>query len=183
MTEETAAVDAVEETPRRRVDWVRVTALGLLPGLALVLAIAAGLLKYVDNSVRESSTARTESVKAAEAATVAMLSYTPDAIDRQLGAARNLLTGDFKKRYTDLIDGAVIPTAKQRMVTAVATVPAAAVISAEPTHAVLVVYVDQTVTIGRQAPTKNVSSVRETMDQIDGTWLVSAFDPIPYQGG
>jgi Mce-associated membrane protein len=165
-------------TTRSRPDWIRLTAYGLLPALALLLAMAAGAFKYVDNSVRESAAARAASVQAAKASTAAILSYTPDQVDRQLNEARRLLTGDFLNQYTDLIDDEVIPIAKQRMVTAVATVPAAAVISADPNHAVVLIYVNQTVIVGGEAPAKDASSVRVTMDEVGGRWLISAFEPI-----
>ncbi|MGH3638748.1 MAG: hypothetical protein ACRDUX_06940, partial [Mycobacterium sp.] len=80
---EAVEAGAAEETnPRAGIDWARVAAYGVLPALALILAIAAGYLKYVDNSVREDGTARTQSVQAATASTVAILSYTPDKVEQ-----------------------------------------------------------------------------------------------------
>ena len=52
-----------------------------LPALALILAMAAGFLKWQDNSVRSSQIARIESVQAAKDTTVKMLSYKPDSVD------------------------------------------------------------------------------------------------------
>ena len=66
---------------RRRTDWTKVVAYGLLPALALMLALAAGYLKYVDNSVRDAAVARVESMQAAKDITVEMLSYQPDTVD------------------------------------------------------------------------------------------------------
>ena len=42
----------------------------------------------------------------------------------------------------------VIPGAKEKQISAVATVPAAASVSAEPNHAVVLVFVNQTVVVG-----------------------------------
>ena len=109
----------------------RVAAYGFLPALALILALAAGLLKYVDNSVRESAAARTESMQAASAGTIALLSYTPDKVEQQLNDARSLLTGEFLDSYTSLINEVVIPGAKQQQISAVATVPKVGSISAD----------------------------------------------------
>jgi Mce-associated membrane protein len=63
-TEAAAKAPTAKRTakPVRPVDWARVVGYGLLPGLALVLALAAGFLKYVDNSVRSSDVARAESM-------------------------------------------------------------------------------------------------------------------------
>jgi Mce-associated membrane protein len=151
--------------PVRPVDWARMVAYGVLPGLALVLALAAGFLKYVDNSVRSSDVARAESMQVAKDSTMALLSYQPDKVKQQLNDARNLLTGDFQESYTSLINDVVIPGAEQKKISAVATVPAAASVSAEPNHAVVLVFVNQTVIVGADAPTDTASSVKVTLDK------------------
>ena len=79
--------------PRRRIGWSRVIAYGLLPGLALSLASAAGFLKWQDASAREAAVARAESVRAATDGTIALLSYRPDTVQKDLDAARGRLTG------------------------------------------------------------------------------------------
>jgi Mce-associated membrane protein len=164
--------------PVRPVDWARVVAYGVLPGLALVLALAAGFLKYVDNSVRTSDVARAESTQVAKDSTMALLSYTPDKVRQQLNDARNLLTGDFQESYTSLINDVVIPGAEQKKISAVATVPAAASVSAEPNHAVVLVFVNQTVIVGADAPTDTASSVKVTLDKHGDKWLISEFQPV-----
>jgi Mce-associated membrane protein len=177
-----AAGESVEAAgpfkPRRGLDWSRVVAFGLLPGLALILAIGAGYLKWQDNSVRNSDTARIESVQAAKDTTIKMLSYKPDSVEQELGDARNLLTGDFRDQYTSLTNDVVIPGAKEKQISAVASVPAAASVSAEPDHAVVLVFVNQTVIVGQDAPTDTASSVRVTLDKIGDRWLISKFDPV-----
>ena len=168
------------EKPKRRVNWPRVFAYGVLPGLALVLAMAAGFLKWQDNSVRDSEIARIESVQAAKDTTIKMLSYKPDSVDRELNDARALLTGDFRDQYTSLINDVVIPGAKEKQISAVASVPdaGAASVSAEPNHAVVLVFVNQTVVVGQDAPTDTASSVRVTLDKVGDRWLISKFDPV-----
>jgi Mce-associated membrane protein len=170
--------DDADEKPRRRIEWGRLIASGLLPGLALLLAISAGYLKWWDSSARSSALAATESVHAATDGAIAMLSYRPDTADKDLGAARDRLTGSLKDSYTGLTRDVVIPGAKQRHISATATVPAAASVSASPDHAVVLVFVDQTVAIGGDPPTNSASRVRMTLDHVDGRWLISGFDPI-----
>lgn len=164
--------------PKRSVDWKRVVAYGVLPGLALVLALAAGFLKWQDNSVRDGDTARAESVQVAKDSTIALLSYKPDTVEQQLNAARDLLTGDFQQAYTSLTHDVVIPGAKQKQISAVATVPAAASVSADPNKAVVLVFVNQTVVVGSDAPTDTASSVRVTLEKHGDRWLISKFDPV-----
>jgi Mce-associated membrane protein len=164
--------------PERRIQWARVFAFGVLPAVALLLALAAGYLKWMDNSVRNSEVARDDSVQAAKDSTTALLSYKPDTVEQQLSAARDLLTGDFRDSYTSLTNDVVIPGAKQKHIAAVATVPAAASVSANPNHAVVLVFVDQTVIVGQDAPTDTASSVRVTLEKVGGRWLISNFDPV-----
>ena len=47
----------------------------------------------------------------------------------------------------------MIPGAKQKQISAVANVPAVASVSANPDHAVVLVFVNQTVIVGDGAPT------------------------------
>jgi Mce-associated membrane protein len=159
--------------PKRRINWKRVLACGVLPGPALLLAVGAGFLKWQDASVRDSDRARIESAQVAEDSAIALLSYRPDTVEQDLGSARNLLTGDFKNQYTSLTTDVVI-RAKQQQISAVATVPAVASVAANPNHAVAPVFVNQTVIVG----TDTASTVKVTMDNIGGHWLISAFGPV-----
>jgi Mce-associated membrane protein len=177
-TADEASESAEPEKPKRRIQWARVFAFGVLPAVALLLALGAGYLKWMDNSVRNSETARIESVQAAKDSTIALLSYKPDTVEQQLGAARDLLTGEFRDSYTSLTNDVVIPGARQKQIAAVATVPAVASVSAKPNHAVVLVFVNQTVVIGQDAPTDTASSVRVTLDKIGDRWLISKFDPV-----
>ncbi|HEY1842828.1 MAG TPA: hypothetical protein VGG53_21895 [Mycobacterium sp.] len=175
----TESADDVKPPARwRRIKWSHVLAFGVLPVLALVIAAAAGFLKWRDAWVRGSRAAGIESVAAAKDSTVALLSYQPDTVDKDLRAAQDRLTGGFKDSYTQLIQDVVIPGAKKQHISAVATVPAAASISATPKHAVTLLFVDQTVIVGNDAPTDTSSIVRVTMDRTSGRWLISGFDPV-----
>ena len=173
-----ATTEAADAKPARSTDWSRVLAYGILPGLALIMALGAGYLKFVDNTVRNGDVARVESVQVAKDSTIALLSYSPDKVEQQLGDAQNLLTGEFRNSYGDLVTNVVIPGAKQQQISAVATVPAAASVSAEANHAVVLVFINQTVVVGSSAPTDTASSVRVTLDKVGEKWLISAFDPV-----
>jgi Mce-associated membrane protein len=177
-TADESTESAEAQKPKRRIQWARVFAFGVLPAVALLLALGAGYLKWMDNSVRNNVIARDESIKAAKDSTIALLSYKPETVEQQLGAARDLLSGDFRDSYTSLTNDVVIPGAKQKQISAVATVPAAASVSANPRHAVVLVFVNQTVIVGQTAPTDSASSVRVTLDKVGDRWLISKFDPV-----
>src|SRR5271168_4685658 len=137
----------------------------MLPVVALLLAAAAGFLKWQDWWIRSSGAAAIESVSAAKESTVAFLSYQPDSVDKDLGAARDRLTGKFKDSYTQLVHDVLIPGAKKDHISAIATVPASASVSATPNHAVALVFVNQTVTVGNDAPTDTAPTVRVISDK------------------
>ncbi|MCV7321318.1 hypothetical protein H7K00_19055 [Mycolicibacterium confluentis] len=156
----------------------KLVAFALLPAVALLLAAAAGFLKWQDDSVRTAEVAAIESTQVAKDSTVKMLSYKPDTVEQDLGAAQDLLTGGFKESYAALINDTVIPGAKEQKISAVASVPAVASISAEADRAEALVFVNQTVIIGDGAPTATASSVKVTLEKVGDRWLVSGFDPV-----
>jgi Mce-associated membrane protein len=169
---------APEAAPKKRFSAAGAVAFGVLPIVALLLAAGAGYLRWADSSRRDANTARIESVQAAKDSTVALLSYKPDTVEKDLGAARDRLTGSFLDAYTQLINSVVIPGAKEKKISALAAVPAAASVSAKPDHAVVLLFVDQTVVVGTDAPTNTASSVRVTLEKVKDRWLISGFDPI-----
>jgi Mce-associated membrane protein len=163
---------------QHRYRWTRALVFGLVPAILVVLGGAAGYLKFLDGSARESQLAAEQSVHAASDGTVAMLSYKPDTVEKDLGAARDQLTGSFRDSYTSLINDIVIPGAKQKQVASVATVAAASSVSATANHAVVLVFVNQAITMGSDPPSPTASSVRVTVDKVDNRWLISKFEPV-----
>jgi Mce-associated membrane protein len=162
----------------RRVNWARAMVCGVLPAVALLLAVAAGYLKWQDSSASQDATAQIESAQAAKNSTIAVLSYQPDKVDQQLGAARDLVTGEFREAYTQLTRDVVIPGAKQKQISTTASVPAVTSVSANEKHAVALVFVNQTTVIGGDPPTASTSAVRVTLEKVNGRWLISKFDPV-----
>jgi len=167
-----------EKPTGRRTSIAQLAIFGGIPLVVVMLALGAGYLKFVSASARGAEVAVVESVQAAKDGAVAMLSYTPDTADKSLSAARERMTGPFRDSYASLIKDVVIPGAQQKKVTAVATVAAAASVSATtPTHAVVLLYVNQAITMADGAPTQTNSIVEVTLDKSADTWLISGFDP------
>ena len=113
-----------------RFSWTRLLVAGL-PVLALILALGVGYLKWLDGTSRESRAAAEQSIRAASDSTIAILSYKPETVDRDLKAAADRLAEPFRQQYTQLVNDVVAPGAKQQHITAVATVPAAASVSGD----------------------------------------------------
>jgi Mce-associated membrane protein len=158
--------------------WLRIVTHAVLPALIVVSALGAGYLKWMDGTADAVDRARVESVQAATDITIAMLSYQPDTVEEDLGAARDRMTGEFRDSYTSLTNDVVIPGAREKRISTVATVPAAASVQASTDHAVVVVFVNQATTVGDDVPTDTASTVRVTLEKVDDQWLMSGFEPI-----
>jgi len=163
---------------RRPRSWRGVAARWALPAILLLLAIAAAVMAWLDAQARAVDAARRESVRAATESTEAMLSYQASTVADQLKAAEERLTGSFRDSFRELVHDVVIPGSEKKHISTIATVPAAASVSATPKHAVVLVFVNQAAVVDTEAPTDTASIVRVTLDKIDGHWLISAFEPI-----
>ena len=151
----------------------------VLAGAVAALLVASAIWLYWDaHSRRSADRAGLAAMQAARDSVVAMLSYRPDTVEKDLDAARDRLTGRFLDDYTQLIKTVVIPDAKQRAITATAQVPSTAVVSAEADRVLVLAYVDQTMTVGTEKPTVTTSTVRVRMEKVDGRWLVATFEQI-----
>ena len=118
-------------------------------------------------------------LQAAKNGTVALLSYSPDSLDKDFATAKSKLTGSFLSYYTQFTEQIVAPAAKQKAVKTEAAVVRAAVSEIRPEKAVVLVFINQT-TQSKDRPDASFinSAVRVTMQKIDGGWLISSFDPV-----
>lgn len=152
--------------------------------LAVLLVASAGLTAWLYfHSYRPAQAvnqAASDTVlQQAKDATIAVLSYSPDNLDKDLEAAKSHLTGDFLNYYTQFTDQVVRPAVKAKKVSTSANVVQAAVSEMQPEQAKVLVFVNQiTTSADRTEPALTASSVIVTMKKIDGKWLISAFDPV-----
>ncbi len=164
-----------DRAPRRH--WAAIT-------LALALVAAAALTAWMYFSVFKpdheiDAEARQSAIRAASDGTVALLSYSPDSLDKDFAAAKSKLTGSFLSYYTQFTEQIVAPAAKQKAVRTKAAVVRAALSEIRPESAVVLVFINQT-TESKDRPDASFinSAVRVTMQKIDGGWLISSFDPV-----
>lgn len=150
----------------------------VIPVLALLLAAGAGYLRWEYSSRHDAAVARTQSVQAARDATLAVLTYKADTVDQDFAASRQYLTGEFRDAYTQLVNAVIIPGAKEKKISATAQIAAAASVSATTDHAVVLVFVNQTLEMVGYSPTMTPSSVRVTLDKVGDRWLISGLDPV-----
>ena len=157
----------------------RAVPVALLVVMAVLLAAAAGWLFWDASARRDAVHAGQAAAQAARESIVAISTYQPATAGQTLdAAARDRLTGTFLDDYIQLVKTVVAPESAAQKITATATVPAVAVVSAGRRQVVVLAYVDQTRTAGSGAPEQSTATVRVTMDDVDGRWLISEFDPI-----
>ncbi|GFG75221.1 hypothetical protein [Mycobacterium botniense] len=152
--------------------------------LILLLAVSAGLAtwlyfhEYRPDRQTDQSVARAV-CRAASDGTVALLSYAPESLDRDFATAKSHLTGDFLSYYDQFTQQIVAPAAKQKSLKTTAHVMRAAVAELHPNSAVVLVFVDQSTTSkDNPDPSMAASSVLVTLTKINGSWLITKFDPV-----
>jgi Mce-associated membrane protein len=186
VTEAQADDDSPKQTVRRRREWPRMLRnVKLVPViLVLLLLISAGVAtwlyfkRYQPNQQTDPGVARAV-VSAASDGTVALLSYSPESLDKDFATARSHLSGDFLSYYNQFTEQIVAPAAKQKSLKTTAHVMGAAVSELHPDSAVVLVYVDQSTTSkDRPDPSMAASSVLVSMSRVNGTWLITKFDPV-----
>lgn len=169
-----AAVGAPAGPRRNRLTLITVAA------LVVSALLAASVYWFVFRPDRlTDQKARDEVLDAARNGTVAVLTYSPETVDKDLADAKSQLTGDFLKQYTDFTQQTVVPAAKNSGVKTEATVTRAAVSQMKPGSAQVLVFVNQVTTSrARPTPALATSSVIVTLVDQGGRWLISDFKPI-----
>lgn len=166
-----------EPRARRKVKVLPVVLISLL----LISAGAASWLYfkgYRPDKQTDASVANAV-VNAASDGTVALLSYSPDTLDKDFAAAKSHLSGDFLSYYNQFTEQIVAPAAKQKSLKTNARVLGAAVSELHPNSAVVLVMVDQSTTSkDNPDPAMASSSVLVSLTPVNGQWLITKFDPV-----
>jgi Mce-associated membrane protein len=154
----------------------------ILVTTALVLSAgaAAGLYFTQYRPVQQTDAAAANvALDAAKNGTVALLSYSPESLEKDFAAAKSNLTGEFLSYYTQFTEQIVTPAAKEKSVKTTASVVRAGVSEMHPDSAVVLVFINQ-VTTSKENPDGAfaASSVKVSLKKIDGRWLIDAFDPV-----
>jgi Mce-associated membrane protein len=118
-------------------------------------------------------------VNAASDGTVALLSYSPESLDKDFATARSHLSGDFLSYYKEFTEQIVAPAAKEKSLKTTARVMRAALSELHPDSAVVLVFVDQSTTSKDSPdPSMAASSVLVSMTRVSGNWLITKFSPV-----
>ncbi|MFE1594497.1 h domain protein [Nocardia sp. NPDC058705] len=150
-----------------------------LAAAGLIAAIVLGISGFRLWQQDKTEQARTDAMSTASRTVSAMFTYEPATVDTELPRAADNLTEEFRAEYLKLIQQAIAPGAKEKQLTVKATTQAEGVVSAEPEHAVVLLYLNQ-LTTSKDSPqgTTSGSRVRVTLDKSDNRWLVAQVTPI-----
>lgn len=144
------------------------------------LALVGSLMHfYYLPDHRADAAAAKAAVSAASDGTVAVLSYSPDTLDRDFSSAKSHLTGDFLSYYDQFTQQIIVPAAKEKSLKTTAVVLRGAVSTMRPDSATVLLFVNQTTqSKDRPEPTVASSSVSVTLTKANGKWLISSFKPV-----
>jgi Mce-associated membrane protein len=152
--------------------------------LAAALVASAGIaawlyLQQYRPDQQTNDAAASVALDAAKNGTVALLSYSPESLDKDFAAAKSHLTGDFLSYYAQFTEQIVTPAAKQKSVKTSAAVVRAAVAELHPDSAMVLVFINQN-TVSKENPDGSfaASTVKVGLKKINDTWLISSFDPV-----
>lgn len=139
---------------------------------------SAGYFYFVYRSDMDTDRAVTrEVVKAAGDGAVALLSYSPATLGRDMDNAKSRVTENYLRYYQQFADQIVGPSTQRARVTTTATVVKAAVAELNPNSAVVLVFVKQkTASKEKPEPVVTSSSLRVTLKKVGSSWLIEKFE-------
>jgi Mce-associated membrane protein len=154
--------------------------LALAALLSATTGLAGVLYAGVHRSDRQSDAAAAQSaIDAASSGTVALLSYAPETLDRDMDRARTLMTGGFSTYYGKFTNDVVAPAVRIKGIKASAQVLNAALMEVRSKDAKVLVFLNQeTVSRDRPDPARTASSVVVSLTKTDNEWRISALDPV-----
>ena len=152
----------------------------LLAGLAVAVLLIGGVAGWLylawpsDDAVEDATSA---AQSAAERAVVPVLSYDAKALEESRAAARQYLTGDYRKEYDKLFDGLIEQNAPATGTVVEAELVRSSVVRAGEDRAEIFVLVNQARTNKQsREPLVYKNWVTLTMQRVDGDWLVAGMD-------
>jgi Mce-associated membrane protein len=181
LEDATEVEDAEPERRRRRL----LRGIRLVPVLLVLLLLISGgaatwiyFKQYRPDEQTAPSVVETVA-KAASDGTIALMSYTPETLDRDFASARSHLSGGFLDYYNHFTEQIIAPAARQKSLKTSAHVKGAAVSKLQPDSALVLVLVDQTTTSkDNPEPSTAASSVLVSMVRVNSQWLITKFEPV-----
>lgn len=183
--EDKAAREPVLSRRNRLGGWTRRGLARLRPILLTILVVAAagfatGYYYVVYRpDVQTDAAATRQAVTAASDGAVALLSYSPDTLTRDLNNAKSRVTDNYLTYYLQFAEKIVGKSAMEGQVTTTATVVKAAASEMHPNSAVVLVFLKlKTTSKDKPAPVMTSNSLKVGLTKVNGTWLIDKFDAL-----
>lgn len=156
----------------------------LVQRIIAIVLIVAGIVGWLvlrdqTQDLTASEDAGKAATRVARASLPNILSYTDSELVQQISKNRDLMTSGYAKKYEGMVRSRVLPQATEFGVANQLTVVSVAVVRAEPAHAVLLAYANQTTRT--KAQPKGVTQgtrLEVTMQKRGTTWLVDDLKPL-----
>lgn len=180
----TADTDSATTTPEDagRSVWRRLRAPILWALIGALIVTLAGLSLFFWLADRQSQQVFDQQpavLNAAREGTTAVLSYRASAVDADVAAAQQRLTGGFAEEYRTLAAEKILPAAKERGVSSSVNISGVSLMSSTADEAEVLVFVTQKLqTADPGEPTTTATAMRVGLVNKDGRWLIDRLAPI-----
>ncbi|PXW35438.1 UNVERIFIED_CONTAM: Mce-associated membrane protein [Williamsia faeni] len=160
----------------RKFWWWTVSVLTVVILVAGVVITTITGLHYRDTKLTED--ARGESLEAGTHAATMMFGYAPDNVAQQVEQTKTLLTGAAQKEYDEIITNAnLVVAVKDQQVKSEVTIQEAGVVNSTQDTALLLIFMNQSVTKGgKDLVSIEASRLEYSMEKSGDKWLVSNID-------
>lgn len=147
-------------------------------GAVALAAAAAVLLGVQAHRAGAEADARTDALAAAGKRVPELLGYDSSTLEEDLSDALAQTTGEFTADYGQILDEVVKPQAKARRISTVAQVSAAGVVRGDADRVVVLLFLTQTTTTGKDGATVAGSRVEVTMERTGDDWKIAGLRPV-----
>lgn len=163
----------------RRNGWAALAA-----ALSVAVAATAGWGAWQSTTTGQNRSDRSFSaeeqvITTAKRSAEALLTYSYTEVQQQLYAAEELTTGEFRKEFRQFADTTVIPAVRGKKISTNTVVVGAGIQSLAADNAKVLLFVNQSTTTAAEPVAKvATSSVLAGLQNVNGSWLISQFDPL-----
>lgn len=152
----------------------------IVGGIVLALFVVADIvLAIAAHRVAGDDEAGAAALRSAETRVPVMLTYNHASLEQDLTVADANTTGAFGRQFSVLLRDVVAPQARKNKVSTEASVAAASVVSRTDRSVVVLMFLTQATTSGKDAtPVLTGSRVEVTMKRTDAGWFVAGLEPV-----
>ncbi|MEO6470538.1 MAG: hypothetical protein ABIR57_01800, partial [Aeromicrobium sp.] len=146
--------------------------------VALLVAVLDVFLYREAHRQSAAADARAVALRSAETRLPVMLSYRYTSLDGDLAIASGNATGKFRTDYATLLRQVVAPNALKKKISTSATVTGSSVVSGNAHDVIVLLFLTQSTTAGKNKPVLSGSRIEVRMTKTEKGWFVSKITPV-----